>query len=120
MTTMPGEVVLADDGWEIRSESGEFVPVHADLAYEASGYDQAVLDETRKLCDVLRIRAKTNLEAAIILVELRAGLERARHIKAQRAHNRDMDLSSCRRPDRCSAGMQPARFCICQREETKR
>lgn len=95
---MKGEFVLTSDGWEIRFASGDFLPVDADLAYEASGYDQAVLDETRKLCGILRIRAKTNLEAAIILADLRTGLERARKIKAQRAHDRDMDFSSCRRP----------------------
>jgi len=79
-----GEVVLTTDGWEVRITGEPALPVHVDLAYEATGYNQTVLDETRKLCGVLRSRPKHDHETATILQDLRAGLERARAMKARR------------------------------------
>lgn len=79
------ELRLTRDGWEVRGgDLEEPVPVHVDMAYEMSGFDQRVLDETRKLCGELRIPAKKSRVIREQLDDLRAGLERARAMKAER------------------------------------
>lgn len=80
------ELRLTRDGWEMRGgELKEPIPVHVDMAYEVSGFDQRVLDETRKLCGELRFPAKKNRVIREQLEDLRAGLTRARTMKANRA-----------------------------------
>jgi hypothetical protein len=80
------ELRLVKDGWEVwGGEVEEPIPVHPDYAYEISGYDQRVLDETRRLCGEMRARAKRSKVARKQLEDLRAGLARAREIKAKRA-----------------------------------
>ena len=86
MTVYEGsELRLTFDGWEVFIPGHDPIPVHADYAYELSGYDQAVLDATRKLCGELRFKAKKHAATAEILSDLRAGLRRAAQIKEQRA-----------------------------------
>lgn len=79
------ELRLTQDGWEVRGgDLKEPLPVHADIAYEMSGFDQRVLDETRKLCGELRFPAKKNRVIRQQLGDLRSGLARARALKAAR------------------------------------
>ena len=79
------ELRLTRDGWEVRGGDLEKpLALSVDLAYEMSGYDQRVLDETRKLCGDLRFPAKKNKRLAEDLADLRAGLARARQMKAAR------------------------------------
>lgn len=83
---MNAELRLTVDGWEVVTpEAAEPIPVHTDLAYEMSGFDQAVLDATRKLCGELRFTAKKHAPTAEILEDLRAGLRRAAAMKQERA-----------------------------------
>jgi hypothetical protein len=83
------ELRLTRDGWEARGgELEQPVPLTVDQAYEVSGFDQRVLDETRKLCGDLRFSAKKRPAVRERLDGLRAGLERARAIKAERANAR--------------------------------
>jgi hypothetical protein len=84
------ELRLTRDGWEVRGgDLKEPLPVHADMAYEMSGFDQRVLDETRRLCGELRFPAKRSHVIRQQLADLRAGLERARAVKAARAASTD-------------------------------
>lgn len=76
---------LVSDGWELCGGNlTQPLPVSVDLAYEISGCDQTVLDKTRQLCGTLRLRAKRNPVAQEQLENLRAGLEKARAVKADR------------------------------------
>lgn len=84
------ELRLTRDGWEVRGgDLKEPLPVHPDMAYEMSGFDQRVLDETRRLCGELRFPAKKNRVIREQLDDLRAGLRRAAAIKAARQEASD-------------------------------
>jgi hypothetical protein len=78
------ELRLTRDGWEVHGGDYDHLPLPVNLAYEASGFDQRVLDETRKLCGDLRIPAKKNRTIRETLDALRAGLAEARKVKAER------------------------------------
>lgn len=76
------QLQLTDQGWLLYGGSIKYPqPVSVVIAYEALGYDQAVLDQTRRLCGALRLRKPQSRQQKQLLVELRAGLARARELK---------------------------------------
>lgn len=78
------ELRLTNQGWEVHGGDYEHVLLPVNLAYEVSGFDQKVLDATRKLCGDLRSAAKKSNHVNETLKELRAGLVEAAKVKAQR------------------------------------
>jgi hypothetical protein len=78
------ELRLTRDGWEVHGGDYDHLPLPVNAAYEAAGFDQRVLDETRKLCRDLRFEAKKNRTVRKTLEELRAGLADAAKLKAER------------------------------------
>lgn len=79
------QLELLEDGWQIAGPNLQHpVPISVAHAYEVSGYAQDVLDETRRLCGLLRIRKKDK-RAQENLATLRASLAEARQIKEKRS-----------------------------------
>lgn len=78
------ELRLVNDGWEMwGGEIDQPIPVSVEMAYEASGFDQRVLDKTRQLCGDLRAKARRSPATREQLEDLRASLAKAREVKAQ-------------------------------------
>jgi hypothetical protein len=76
---------LLEDGWQVAGPNLRLpIPLSVALAYEMSGYGQDVLDETRHLCGILRLR-RGDKTAQENLTLLRKQLADARKVKEARS-----------------------------------